>query len=92
MDAGISQKYLISAVCLAVKDNQLIINPSLEYLKESDSQLIFVLENQKNEFISIINEGAIPIKLFEKAMELAKQECQKIFIFYKESLKNRFLL
>lgn len=94
MDAGISQKYLIAAVCIGVREgenDQLILNPNLDELNECVSNLTFVLDNQDYKLISFIHEGGLSIDLFDRALQLAKQSCEDVFKFYKESIRSKFI-
>lgn len=92
MNAGISQQYLIAAVCIGIEENEkLILNPNLDQLNECVANLTFVLDNQNYKLISFIHEGSLSIDLFDRALKLAKTACVDVFKFYKESIKKQFI-
>ena len=94
MNAGISQKYLVAAVCIGVRTDEanekLILNPNLDELAECSANLIVVLDNQDYKLISFMHEGSLSIDQFDHALELARSACEDVFKFYKESIKRQF--
>ena len=94
MNAGISLKYLVAAVCIGVqvdgKSEKLILNPNLDELSECTANLVVVLDNKDYKLISFLHEGSLSIDQFDRAMGLAKGACQDVFKFYKESVKKQF--
>lgn len=94
MNAGVSQKYLVAAVCIGVKvdekSEKLILNPNLDELSECTANLIVVLDNKDYKLISFLHEGSLSTDQFDRAMELARSACEDVFKFYKESVKRQF--
>lgn len=94
MNAGISQKYLVAAVCIGVAadgaNEKLILNPNLDELEECTASLVVVLENKNYEMISFLHEGSLSTDQFDRALELARSACEDVFAFYKESVKRQF--
>ena len=94
MNAGVSQKYLVAAVCIGVAtdgpNEKLILNPGLDELSECTASLVVVLDNKDYKLISFLHEGSLSTDQFDRALELAKGACEDVFKFYKESVKRQF--
>ncbi|XP_040298287.1 exosome complex component RRP46 [Bufo bufo] len=91
MDAGLPMRALFCGVtCALDNDGQLTIDPTTKEQKESRTVLTFAIESTENKILTVSSRGAYSPAELQQCIAAAQLSAQKIFHFYRDSVKRRY--
>lgn len=91
MDAGIPMRALFCGVtCALDADDQLTLDPSSKQQKESRAVLTLAIESTENKVLMVSSRGMYSPAELQQCIAAAQISAQKIFQFYRDSVKRRY--
>ncbi|XP_015792530.1 exosome complex component RRP46-like [Tetranychus urticae] len=92
LDAGIPMKCMIASVTSCISVDAIQLDPNKEASQKSDGSIVLTFESSKNSIISVSSEGEFTVDNINEAIKLGCLATKKIYDFYHESMKKRFLI
>ncbi|XP_053330154.1 exosome complex component RRP46 [Spea bombifrons] len=91
MDAGLPMRALFCGVtCALDADGQITLDPNTKQQKESRAVLTFAIESLEKKVLTVSSTGAYSAAEFQQSIAAAQIAAQKIFRFYRDSVRRRY--
>ncbi|KAM8954482.1 exosome complex component RRP46 [Pelodytes ibericus] len=91
MDAGLPLRCLFCGVtCALDADGHLTLDPTAKQEKESKAVLTFAIESVKRRVLTMASRGGYSNTELQQSTVAAQNAAQKIFQFYRDSVRRRY--
>ncbi|CAB4054626.1 RRP46 [Lepeophtheirus salmonis] len=93
MDSGIALQFLTAAVNIAYnsESGSFILDPDKLESQNAQALILFVFESRSRQMISSsLQKGKVSLKVFNKALKMAREASASIFDFYRKAVEKKF--
>eukprot|EP00096_Caligus_rogercresseyi_P011866 TRINITY_DN4816_c0_g2_i1.p1 TRINITY_DN4816_c0_g2~~TRINITY_DN4816_c0_g2_i1.p1 ORF type:complete len:215 (-),score=42.09 TRINITY_DN4816_c0_g2_i1:39-683(-) len=92
MDSGAALRYLPGAISLAItSEGQFILDPDKITSDSASALFLFVFESKSQQLLSSsLLKGRVSIKVFNKALQMAREASRSVFEFYRRAAEKKF--
>ncbi|KAM9325495.1 exosome complex component RRP46 [Gastrophryne carolinensis] len=91
MDAGLPMRALFCGVTCALDDDgEITLDPTNKQQKESRAVLTFAIESTEKKVLTVFTKGVYSPAELQQCIAAAQSSAQKIFQFYRDSVKRRY--
>ncbi|KAI5098419.1 exosome complex component RRP46, partial [Silurus meridionalis] len=91
MDAGLPMSRLFCGVTCAIDpESRIITDPTAQQEKESRALMTFAIDSKEHNILMSSTKGSFSVKEMQRCIAVSQKASERIFQFYRDSVKRRY--